>query len=384
MFPLVTAALLLAADPAPRLVIADPSVDDPTAVRLVGLDAATVARLKANPPTAEQWAAILRIRVSGAAKDVPPLLGTYTLTADGVRFEPRFPYAPGVFYSVTFDRPRFPDDPVEPAAPAALGVVTRTGSGYLITVSTNAPRTAVVAVDPSAAVLPENALRFYVRFSRPISRKDIYRHVTLTRDDGKVVADPFLELDEQLWNADGTRLTLLLDPGRVKRGLAPREQAGPVLEEGRRYTLTVDAGWEDEDGRPLRASFRKTFAVGPPDDAPVDPSTWTLIAPRKGTDAPLVVRLAKSLDRALLGRLLWVTDAAGAKVPGTVSVGGGERVMAFAPAKPWAAGTYRLVVDRRLEDVCGNRVGEPFQVDAFHPVTAKVAGETVERPFAVK
>jgi hypothetical protein len=34
--------------------------------------------------------------------------------------------------------------------------------------------------------------------------------------------------------------------------------------------------------------------------------------------------------------------------------------------------------------VCGNRVGEPFEVDVFKPVTRKVETKTVERRFAVK
>jgi hypothetical protein len=245
------------------------------------------------------------------------------------------------------------------------------------------PRVSVVAVYPSADRLPENTLRLYVHFSGRVRQGDIYRHVKLVRDDGKEVSHPFLEIDEELWSADGTRITLLFHPGRVKRGLKPREEEGPILEEGRRYTLTISKGWEDLDGRPLTAEFRKTFAAGPPDDAVVDPDSWSLIAPRGG-NAPLIVRLARPLDHALLGRMVWVTDAAGNKVDGTVTVGGGERVVTFAPAKPWQRGGYKLVVDTRLEDVCGNRVGEPFEVDVFRPITRKIEGKTAERPFTVR
>jgi hypothetical protein len=74
---------------------------------------------------------------------------------------------------------------------------------------------------------------------------------------------------------------------------------------------------------------------------------------------------------------------AGARRPGTMTVGG-ERVVAFAPAKPWARGTYKLQIDARLEDVCGNRVGEPFEVDVFKPIPVKPVTKVAERPFAVK
>jgi hypothetical protein len=242
----------------------------------------------------------------------------------------------------------------------------------------------VAAVFPSAGVLPENTLRFYVQFTGPVSRADTYQRVKLVRDDGEVVAFPFLELDEQLWSPDGTRLTLLFDPGRVKRGLKPREEDGPILEEGRRYTFEVDANWPDLDGRPLAAGFTKRFAAAAPDDEPVWPEDWSLVAPRASSDSPLIIRLAKPLDRALLSRMLSVRDADGKPVDGGWTVGGGERVVTFAPKDRWAKGAYKLVVDARLEDVCGNRVGEPFELDVLKPIPAKAVTKLAERPFAVK
>ena len=115
-------------------------------------------------------------------------------------------------------------------------------------------------------------------------------------------------------------------------------------------------------------------------------SGWKVIGRLTGlpSDAPLILRLAKPLDRALLGSMLSVTDAAGQPVAGEVTVGGGERVVTFAPAKPWARGEYKLAVDTRLEDVCGNRVGEPFEVDVFRPIERKIETKTVERKFTVR
>ena len=75
---------------------------------------------------------------------------------------------------------------------------------------------------------------------------------------------------------------------------------------------------------------------------------------------------------------------AGKDVAGTITVGGGERVVTFAPKDPWARGAYKLVVDARLEDVCGNRVGVPFEVDVFHPIPLKPMVKLTERAFSVK
>ena len=47
---------------------------------------------------------------------------------------------------------------------------------------------------------------------------------------------------------------------------------------------------------------------------------------------------------------------------GTLALARAERVWEFTPKAAWAAGTYQLLAATHLEDVCGNRVGEPFEV----------------------
>src|SRR5690606_22998765 len=129
----------------------------------------------------------------------------------------------------------------------------------------------------------------YVAFSAPMSRGQAYRHIRLVRDDGQVVQGALLEIAEELWDRTGTRLTLLLDPGRVKRGLKPREEDGPILEEGRSYKLIIDASWPDAAGNDLKARYSKSFKVAAPDDDPPDTATWKLQAPAAGTTSPLTV-----------------------------------------------------------------------------------------------
>ncbi|MCZ2343263.1 MAG: Ig-like domain-containing protein, partial [Bacteroidales bacterium] len=151
-----------------------------------------------------------------------------------------------------------------------------------------------------------------------------------------------------------------------------------------KYTLRVDPAWPDENGQPLRAEVRKTFTAGPPDAQPVLPKQWVLIPPPARSFQPVILKLAKPHDRFLLERLLRVTDAAGKTVPGQITVGGGERIVTFAPTTAWQPGQYQLIVDTRLEDVCGNRVGEPFEVDIFREITQRIVPEFLMRPFLVK
>lgn len=291
--------------------------------------------------------------------------GTWTISENALRFEPQFPLVPGVKYQIRIDsKPQ----------PIVLAMsIAKPPPG---------PPTRIAAVFPSANILPENTLRLYVHFSGQMTRGNIYRHVKLIRDDGREVKRPFLELDEELWSSDGLRATLFFDPGRVKRELVPREQDGPILEEGHTYALVFSREWQDAEGRPFPADFKKTFRVGPPDESAIDLGTWSLMAPRAGSDAPLILRLGKPLDRALLGSTISILDASGKSVPGETTVGGGERVATFAPAQPWKAGEYRLVVDPRLEDACGNRVGEPFEVHLAKPKNAQPISH--ERRFHVK
>ena len=141
----------------------------------------------------------------------------------------------------------------------------------------------MTAIYPSAAELPENQLRFYLHFSAPMSRGELYDHVRLLRADGTQVEGAFLEIGEELWDAAGTRLTLLFDPGRMKRGLKPREIFGPVLEDGKKYRIVVDAKWHDADGQPLAAQFVKEFTAGPMNETAIDHKAWKISPPKAGT-----------------------------------------------------------------------------------------------------
>jgi hypothetical protein len=241
----------------------------------------------------------------------------------------------------------------------------------------------VTAIYPTRATQPENLLRFYIHFSAPMSRGEAYRHIRLLDASGQPINDPFLELEEELWSGDGRRFTLLFDPGRIKRGLKPREELGPVLMAGRSYALVVDPGWLDAEGHPLKAGLRKVFRTGPADATSPDPKTWTVRAPSPETRGPLEVGFPEPLDRALLDRLIAVRDASERPVTGSVSVSDEETLWRFTPEAPWKPGAYRLVIGTELEDVAGNSVARPFEVDEVRPISRRIATETVTLPFRI-
>jgi hypothetical protein len=353
------------------------STKTPPTVDVTGLPAADLSAVAKLGLQGDAWSKLFAVYVAPAPgkQTGPAVLGSYRVEDGVLRFEPRFPLVPGLAYRAVFELSQVPTRAARRES---------TIQKELIIVKPKTEPARIVQVFPTTDRLPENQLKFYLVFSAPMARGDVYRHIKLLDEKGQAVELPFLELDQELWDKSAQRLTVFCDPGRIKRGLKPREEFGPVLTEGKRYTLVIDTGLEDANGNPLKEPFRKVFQALAPDDTQPDPKTWKLQAPAVGTKAPLTVTSPKPLDRALFERLVWVVDSRGRKVAGTVAVTHEEKVWQFTPTAAWQAGTYRLVADSRLEDLAGNSIARPFEVDVFHPVTRETKSQTVDVPFEVQ
>jgi len=81
--------------------------------------------------------------------------------------------------------------------------------------------------------------------------------------------------------------------------------------------------------------------------------------------------------------MLWVTDRSGKKIDGAIEVSEEETRWQFRRKGPWTAGGYYLVIDKALEDLAGNSVGRPFEVDIFKPIQERPKTETVRLPFRI-
>lgn len=343
----------------------------PSAVEVTGLSPSQMAAVGRLAADDVRWAEYFTVHVAGEEADAagPAVLGTYSLTQMGIRFTPRYALRSGMAYRATARLPS-----------SAGGVLTKE---FRLPEPPPGEPTKVVSIYPSAAVLPENQLRFYIHFSAPISEGEAYQHVKLLRDDGREITRAFLEIGEELWDGTGTRLTLLFDPGRVKQGLKPREEFGPVLEAGRGYRLVVNKNWHDARGQPLVSGFEKAFKAGPMIEAAVDVKQWQIAAPRSGTRAALTLVFPRPLDRALLHRMIGVVDAGGRAIDGEITVSDQERRWEFRPAEAWKTGKLELVVDTALEDSAGNNLARPFEVDVFDEVDKSAAPEYVRLPFEI-
>jgi len=305
------------------------------------------------------WASVFTV---STGPDVPPLFGSYSIEKGALTFRPRFPLAPGVTYYAVLHVAGGPDVKAvfhgpEPAA---------------------APPTHVVAMFPSAATLPSNQLKLYLVFSAPMQSGDVWPKIHLIDQNGKPSVLPFVELPQELWNPDHTRLTLLFDPGRIKRGVRPNVDMGPVLEEGKRYTLVIDRELKDGHGVALEAAFRHEFTAGPAERRGIDLNQWKITAPAAATVNPLVIDFDRPLDYALLQDVFQIPGVAG-----SVSLGPGETQWRFQPSQRWKVGEYSLIVDMALEDLAGNRIGRPFDVDTLVSPAERITKPTTSLTFRV-
>ncbi|MBL8232255.1 MAG: hypothetical protein JNL98_27415 [Bryobacterales bacterium] len=305
----------------------------------------------------------LKVVVEGV-ESAPPMAGSVSVTGGALRFEPRYALQAGVSYRVEW--------------PGVLNGVVAVPKRVLAAVAT------VEHVYPSAAELPANLLKFYVHFSEPMSRGEAWKRLHLMDDKGVEVPLPFLEIEEELWDREGRRLTVLFDPGRIKRGLVPHNEAGPAMTAGRSYEFVIDAEWLSAKGAPMARGHRRRFRVVEEDRTPLTLSNWRLTVPAASSRDALRVEFPEPVDRALAERLIWVETEPGQRVEGAVTIGPEERVWSFAPEQPWMGGDYVLRVAATIEDLAGNRLDRRFDVDTFDKVEMRLTESTKTVRFKVR
>jgi hypothetical protein len=211
-----------------------------------------------------------------------------------------------------------------------------------------------IRISPRANVLPTNTLRFYVHFPRSGEAHFDRGQLWLLNEEEQVVRDPFLVLSQELWSLDGRRLTVLMEPGRIKRGLGADPAHDPALVVGRTYSFVVTA---------LGQTARHTFRVSGPVLDAINETDWRFVSPTVGSLDPAVVHFDRVMDAALCQDEVGVLTPSGEVVQTRVSLAPDGTAMQLIPSHPWRAGEHHLVASERLEDICGNRLGEALDHD---------------------
>ncbi len=324
------------------------------AIRLATHDPSLLSALAGGDgqgvPLRQVLAVSVHLEDEPAGDPVPPVAGRYALTGEGMRFTPHFPFEAGVRYRVRFDPRPF-------GLPEWQAVLTLDFTPEAVRSDVPAE---VEGIFPSADELPENLLRFYVRFSQPMRRGLAEAEVSLLGPDDQPVADALYRAPVELWDKNMRCLTVLLDPGRLKRGVGPNRTLGPPLRAGQSYTLLVGAGMTAASGRRLTGAVRKRFSVMEPVRERISRAGWSVQPPAAGCREPLRLRFSRSLDWALMCRALIVTTEDGTFVSGHTGVSDLEMEIVFTPAAPWTMRAYKVSVSTELEDICGNDLAGSF------------------------
>ncbi len=341
---IATCLTMGAGEPSIRLVTSDDRLRVTVVAELTEEALNSLPEGSVKPQVAER---LLSLRLVGDGGELgPPIFGVYHRSGSKLQLTPRYRLVPGTRYRASL-------------VVSASRTITR---DYLASQSLNSRPAVVERVYPTVDTVPANHLKFYIYFSKPMREgRAIFDRMHLVDESGERVADPWRRTE--LWTADARRLTLWIHPGRVKTGVNLREEIGPVLEPGRRYTLVIDASVRDASGQPLAKSFKKRFTTVAADRLRPLPEQWRITAPSAGTRNPIRLRFPESLDYALLHRVIEVRDFHDALIAGSVEVGDEEKRWSFVPDLPWSKEEYSLSIDPILEDLAGNTPVRVFETD---------------------
>lgn len=226
--------------------------------------------------------------------------------------------------------------------------------------STDSQHASVVQIYPTTKHIPVNLLRFYIEFDQPMREGDFLKHISLTNESGEDITDVFFDNQYELWNQDFTKLTILIDPGRVKTGLVAHAKMGRAFEVGKEYTLTVDKNWKMISGRILGESFSKKFVGVPEIMEGIDYKEWDIQSPGTMDESPLRIFFGKPLDHITTQDFIVVIDSNDKLVEGIKQLKEKESELWFYPASTWKTDNYRLVINSRIEDIVGNNLNGAF------------------------
>ncbi len=292
-----------------------------------------------------------------------PIIGDYKMIADVVTFTPLLPFTRGLQYEVVYKN--------------------KIVSQFEISMDTFSKAPAVVAIYPTNDTVPENLLKIYIRFSKPMQEGEAIKNITVLKNNRDTIPSIFLDLENELWNKERTLLTLWLDPGRIKRDLQPNITAGTPLEKGNRYSVLINKDWRGADGIKLINSFRHDLFAGERDATSPNILKWTIEAPEANTVQPLRIHLHETLDHVLLENTGLLKDSQGNIIKGIFETGSAESILLFTPAQSWATGNYVIEIESRLENLAGNNLNRLFDNDISQP-SKNTQQKIYTRTFAIK
>ncbi len=217
----------------------------------------------------------------------------------------------------------------------------------------------VLEVYPTTDSIPVNILRFYIQFSAPMQEMNILKHIKLSNEESKDITGVFFENQYELWNEERTKVTLIIDPGRVKLGLLANNKMGRAFDEDKKYTLTIDSLLMDFNDRKLSGKFTKTFIAIKEDRVSPDTENWKLLLPKANSSDAILIEFQDKIDHVSAHTLIKVFQNK-KEIQGQISLSNQEQNWVFKPFKNWEKGNYSIIINPRLEDIAANSLNQIF------------------------
>ncbi len=277
------------------------------------------------------------------------ILGDFIEKESFLVFSPLIPLTPGLKYDIN------------------------QGKSLLKTITIPLPPTAeapiLTTIYPSNDSVPENLLKMYFKFSKPMQEVRSLDFIKVINTSTDSLVDVFLDLQPELWNKERTQLTLWLDPGRIKRDLIPNKERGLPIIQNNTYELTVSNSWKDVSGIPLIKAFSKKLIVGKRDNESPVIETWKVEVPAKNTNESLKILFNESMDGVLAKEVIEIYSRNNTVIKGVFFITENEKTLVFTPNKLWREGQYYMLVDAKFEDLAGNNLNRLFDTDLHKEVT---------------
>jgi hypothetical protein len=220
----------------------------------------------------------------------------------------------------------------------------------------------IVKIYPDVDTIPENLLKVYIAFSKPMHTGESLNYIALLDKRGDTMRNVFLNLQPELWDTTGKVLTVWLDPGRIKRDLTLNQKLGNPLKTDQAYQLVISQSWKDHQGLKLKTDYKREFIAGKRDDQIPNVNNWLISEPIPDTRSGLNINTQEYLDHYLLLESIEVLDGKGKTVRGEVKVNADDSWV-FTPEQNWQKGIYQLRINNRLEDLAANNLNRVFDRD---------------------
>lgn len=308
------------------------------------------------------------------SNDMPSVLGSYIIENNRLVFQPRFLPDPSINYQIEFSFKQ-------------LSKLTNKDFGQSVYTTTfqfqneRFKETEIINFYPNEDTLPANILRAYIHFSAPMSFENPYDFISILDFKGDTLKDAFVEIQDGLWNADRTRLTILFHPGRIKRGVGPNVKQGSIFKDRKTYQLAIAKEWLDTNRNMLKSPFNKSFFITPSVRLALHPSDFKVKILREGDRYRVELCSDKILDHALAARMINLRNKDGDIVQDAEITSRTNSILIMSEYLKRGE-NYILSINPELEDVSGNTFISAFDREKNEQATSAV--NTIVIPFKIE